>query len=141
MNDLQKSLIQHLTWRACMGEHRGGSWCCIRKIAPCWKFAQEHWDVPQKKSQNILRTDETKVELCLWKLCMVENGTAHSHQNLVPAVWYCGGSVSGLILCCLRAWAAFCHQRIKLQTSLSRYFSEEMKTFVTARLGCGGMTS
>ena len=46
-----------------MGGHHGRSHCCPKKIAAHLKFAKEHLDVPQRYWQNILWTDETKVEL------------------------------------------------------------------------------
>ena len=46
-----------------MGEHHGRSHCCPKNIAVRLKFAKEHLDAPQRYWQNILWTDETKVEL------------------------------------------------------------------------------
>ena len=66
-----------------------------KNIAARRKFAKDHLDVPQQFSQNILWTDETKIELFgrntqryVWR----KNGTAHQHQNIIPTVKYGGGS-------------------------------------------------
>uniref|UniRef100_A0A8C5PHZ7 Transposase n=1 Tax=Leptobrachium leishanense TaxID=445787 RepID=A0A8C5PHZ7_9ANUR len=57
------------------------------------KFAKEHLD---HYWQNILWTDETKIELFgkntqhyVWR----KKGTAHQHQNLIPTVKHGGGSI------------------------------------------------
>lgn len=67
-----------------------------KNIAARLQFAQEHLDVPQQYWQNILWTDETKVELFgrntqhyVWR----KRGTAHQHQNLIPTVKYGGGGI------------------------------------------------
>ena len=47
--------------------HHEGSHCLLKKnIAACLKFAKEHIDTPQRDWQNVLWTDETKIEL-FWK--------------------------------------------------------------------------
>lgn len=65
-------------------------------------FAKRHLDTPQKFWQNILWTDETKVELFgrntqhhVWR----KNGTAHQHQHLIPTVKHGGG--------CIMVWGCF----------------------------------
>ena len=67
-----------------------------KDIAARRKFAKDHLDVPQQFWQNILWTDETKIELFgrntqhyVWR----KNGTAHQHQNIIPTVKYGGGSI------------------------------------------------
>uniref|UniRef100_A0A8C5R032 Transposase n=1 Tax=Leptobrachium leishanense TaxID=445787 RepID=A0A8C5R032_9ANUR len=67
-----------------------------KNIAARLKFAKEHLDVPQHYWQNILSTDETKIELFgkntqhyVWR----KKGTAHQHQNLIPTVKHGGGSI------------------------------------------------
>ena len=61
-------------------------------FAALLKFAKEHLDVPQLYWKNILRTDETNVEL-------FGRNTQHYvwrekvHQNLIPTVTYGGGSI------------------------------------------------
>uniref|UniRef100_A0AAR2KM81 Transposase Tc1-like domain-containing protein n=1 Tax=Pygocentrus nattereri TaxID=42514 RepID=A0AAR2KM81_PYGNA len=90
------------------------------------KFAKEHLDVPQHYWQNILWTDETKIELIgrntqryVWR----KKGTAHQHQNLIPTVKYGGG---GIIF-----WGCFASSgpgRIAVIPSLSRPFAGKLKT-------------
>uniref|UniRef100_A0A8C5PUM9 Transposase Tc1-like domain-containing protein n=1 Tax=Leptobrachium leishanense TaxID=445787 RepID=A0A8C5PUM9_9ANUR len=67
-----------------------------KNIAARLKFAKEHLDVPQHYWQNILWTDETKIELFgkntqhyVWR----KKGTAHQHQNLIPTVKHGRGSI------------------------------------------------
>uniref|UniRef100_A0A803J9K4 Transposase Tc1-like domain-containing protein n=1 Tax=Xenopus tropicalis TaxID=8364 RepID=A0A803J9K4_XENTR len=66
-----------------------------KNIAARLKFAKEHLDVPQKYRQNILWTDETKVELFGRNTQNYrgnsQKGTAH--QNLIPTVKYGGGGI------------------------------------------------
>lgn len=67
-----------------------------KNIAARLKFAKDHHDVPQQFWDNILWTDETKIELFgrntqryVWR----KSGTAHQHQNIIPTVKYGGGSI------------------------------------------------
>ena len=86
-----------------------------KNIAASLKFAKEHLDVPQRYWQNILWTDETKVELFgrntqhyVWRI----KGTAHQHQNLISTG-------------CFDASACY-HRRKNEFLSLSRHFAEKM---------------
>ena len=86
-----------------MGGLHGGSHCCQKKnIVARLMFAKRHLDTPQKFWQNMLWTDETKVELFgrntqrhVWR----KNGTAHQHQHLIPTVKHGGG--------CIMVWGCF----------------------------------
>uniref|UniRef100_A0A8C5WFT6 Transposase n=1 Tax=Leptobrachium leishanense TaxID=445787 RepID=A0A8C5WFT6_9ANUR len=73
-------------------------------------FAEDHLDVPQHYWQNILWTDETKIELFgkntqhyVWR----KKGTAHQHHPHCKT-WRREHHGLGL-LCCLRAWTDCCH--------------------------------
>uniref|UniRef100_A0A8C5LM91 Transposase n=1 Tax=Leptobrachium leishanense TaxID=445787 RepID=A0A8C5LM91_9ANUR len=75
-----------------------------KNIAAHLKFAKEHLDVPQHYWQNILWTDETKIELFgnntqhyVWR----KKGTAHKHQNLIPTAKHGRGSI--MVWGCLAA--------------------------------------
>ena len=80
-----------------MGGHHRRSHCCPKKsIAARLKFAKVHLDIPQRYWQNILWTDETKVELLEGThntMCQEKKGPAHQHQNLISTVKYGGGSI------------------------------------------------
>lgn len=67
-----------------------------KNIAACLKFTKEHLDTPQHYWENVLWTDETKVELFgkntqhyVWR----KKGTAYQHENIIPTVYYGGGSI------------------------------------------------
>lgn len=65
-------------------------------IAACLKFAKEHIDTPQWYWQNVLWTDETKIELFVKNTqhyIWCKKGTAYHHENIIPAVKYGGGNI------------------------------------------------
>ena len=73
-----------------------------KNISARLEFAKKHLDASQCHWENILWTDETKVELFggktqhhVWRTA----GTAHHHQNLIPTVKFGGGSIM--------VWACF----------------------------------
>lgn len=73
-----------------------------KNIAARLKFAREHIDTPQRYWQNVLWTDETKIELFgkntqhyLWR----RKATAYRHENIIPTVKDGGGN--------LMIWACF----------------------------------
>lgn len=75
-----------------------------KNIAARLKFAKEHIDTPQRYWQNVLWTDETKIELFgkntqhyIWR----KKGTAHHHENIIPTVKYGGGNI--MIWACFAA--------------------------------------
>ena len=101
-----------------------------KNIAARLKFAKEHLDVPQHYSQNILWTDETKVELFgrntqhyVWR--KKRHSTPHQHQNLIPTVKYGGGSI--MVWDCFAASGPGQLAIIngKTNSSLSRHFAGE----------------
>ena len=62
----------------------------------CLKFAKDHVDRPSKYWNNVLRSDETKIELFghmdrHYVLC--KPGTAFEKKYLIPTVKHGGGSV------------------------------------------------
>ena len=67
-----------------------------KNIAAHLKFAKEHIDDPQDFWNNVLWTDESKVELFgLNEKCYVwrKPNTAFEQKNLIPTVKHGGGSV------------------------------------------------
>uniref|UniRef100_A0A3B4X5Q9 Transposase Tc1-like domain-containing protein n=1 Tax=Seriola lalandi dorsalis TaxID=1841481 RepID=A0A3B4X5Q9_SERLL len=67
-----------------------------KNIAARLKFAKAHIDTPQRYWQNVLWTDETKIELFgkntqhyIWR----RKGTAYRHDNIIPTVKYGGGNL------------------------------------------------
>uniref|UniRef100_A0AAR2K185 Transposase Tc1-like domain-containing protein n=1 Tax=Pygocentrus nattereri TaxID=42514 RepID=A0AAR2K185_PYGNA len=75
-----------------------------KNIAARLKFAKEHIDTSQRYWQNVLWTDETKIELFgkntqryIWR----KKGTAHHHKNIIPTVKYGGGNI--MIWACFAA--------------------------------------
>ena len=71
-------------------------------IAACLKFAKEHTDIPQQYWQNVLWTNETKIEQFgkntqhnIWRRW----GTAYHNENIFPTVKYGGGNIM--------IWASF----------------------------------
>ncbi|MBN3292713.1 TCB1 transposase, partial [Polypterus senegalus] len=73
-----------------------------KNIAECLNFVKEHLDTPQQYWENVLWSDETKIELFgrnkqnfIWR----KKGTAYQHQNIIPTVKYVEGNI--------RIWACF----------------------------------
>ena len=67
-----------------------------KNIAAHLKLAKEHIGTPQWYWQNVLWTDETKIELFgkntqryIWH----KKGTEHHHENIIPTVKYGGGNI------------------------------------------------
>ncbi|KAF7655970.1 hypothetical protein LDENG_00047760 [Lucifuga dentata] len=54
-------------------------------ITACLKFAKEHLDPPQHYWENVLWTDETKVELL--------GKNMQHYENIIPTLKYGGGSI------------------------------------------------
>ena len=62
----------------------------------CLTFAKKHLDDPQDFWENILWTDETKVELfgrCASRYIWCKTNTAFHKKNIIPTVKHGGGSV------------------------------------------------
>ena len=100
--DLQKSLehanisVDESTMRKTLNKNGVHGRTVPKNISASLKIAKVHLEVPQRYWENILWTDETTIELFgrntqhyVWR----KKCTAHQHQNLIPAIKYCGGSI------------------------------------------------